>query len=333
MITVKTVLVLGAGASAPYGFPLGSKLVRDMWGWAGWSTSDNWCKSFLEFLQIEAVEEITSSGNLVRDMKSLCNELIESRPHSIDEFLERRPDMEVVGRLLISICLLLSEQKSETQLWNDTTDGHWYDYLKAKLINSPERLGQDQLRVITFNYERSLEYFLYRSLKPYYNYSQTMTDDAYTTALKQFQVLHVYGSLGSLPWQSATDVVPYGAPNYKEILAATNSIKVLHQGVQDAVQQNFRIAQEWLKWAEKIVFLGFGFHPDNVDRLALREILREKEGVIATCLRLDATSKQRGESCVHHSSPIRIGHPPVSTLFPDPNADCYTLLHDHVVLA
>jgi hypothetical protein len=131
-----------------------------------------------------------------------------------------------------------------------------------------------------------------------------------------------------LPWRSTVGAVPYGAQGYGEILTAAKSIKVLHQGAEDAVQQNFKTAQEWLRWADRIVVLGFGFHKDSVERLALGDILKDKEGTIATCMGLDATSRERVEfywqKVVGRSRNIH---------FPAPDADCYKLLHDHVVLS
>lgn len=224
--------------------------------------------------------------------------------------------------------LLRAEEASEQHPWDNTNSGHWYDYLKAQLVNPPEMLGKDQLRIITFNYDRSLEHCLFRSLKPFY--TSVMTEEVYTAAMNQFQVLHVYGSLGPLPWQSADGAVPYGARGYGPILAATKNVKVLHEGAEDAVQQNFKTAQEWLKWADKILFLGFGFHHDNVKRLNLRETLRDfdiKQTVGATCLGLDATSRGRVEYYGNSESTQRlIGFAPAT-------ADCYTFLHSHAVLS
>ena len=100
--------------------------------------------------------------------------------------------------------------------------------------------------------------------------------------MKQLQFLHIYGSLGPLPWQSAAGAVPYGSQGYGELLAAAKNVKVLHQGAEDTVQRNFKTAQEWLKWADTILFLGFGFHEGNVKLLALEQVLRGKKIVTAT---------------------------------------------------
>jgi hypothetical protein len=324
VITTKTVLVLGAGASKPY-FPTGNELVRQIRDFAGSPKAEEWWRLCEGWLAKHNLAYAAYLGEAIRAMKPLCRELTECRPDSIDQFLERRQDMAEVGRLVISILLLTAERESEGHLWSDAAGTHWYSFLKTQLVNPPKELGQDQLRIISFNYDRSLEHYLFRSLKPLY--VGTLTDEAHANAMKQFQFLHIYGSLGPLPWQSATGTVPYGSQGYGEILTAAKNVKVLHQGTDDAVQQNFKTAQEWLKWADKILFLGFGFHEDNVERLALREIIPSKKGVLATCLGLDATSRNRVEFRRSSGGPVR------NMSFLDPKADCYPLLHDHAVLS
>jgi hypothetical protein len=323
MIETKTVLVLGAGASKPY-FPTGKELVRQIRDFAGSPKVEEWLRECGLWVTRHHVADRTAL--LPNVMQSLALELEECDPDSIDQFLELRKDMAEAGVLLISILLSRAEHESEGHLWSDAAGTHWYSFLKTQLVNPPKELGQDQLRVVSFNYDRSLEHYLFRSLKPLY--VGTLTDEAYANAMRQFQFLHIYGRLGPLPWQSATDAVPFGAQDYGEILTAAKNVKVLHQGTEDAVQENFKTAQEWLRWADRIAILGFGFHKDSVERLALGDILKDKEGVVATCLGLDATSRERVEFCREEGvGRIRNIH------FPAPGADCYSLLHDHVVLS
>jgi hypothetical protein len=334
MINTKTVLVLGAGASKPYEFPTGKELVRQIRDFAG-SRAEKWCESCNISLAGRRPADEEYLAHVVILMQSLHLELKECDPDSIDQFLELRPDMAEAGVLLISILLLSAEHESEEHLWSDTTGGHWYNYLKNRLVNLSKALGQNQLRVISFNYDRSLEHYLFRSLKPFY--VGTLTDEAYVDAVKQTQFLHIYGSLGPLPWQSATGMVPYGAKGCGEILTAAKSIKVLHQGAEDAVQRNFIQAQEWLKWAHRVLFLGFGFHEDNVKRLTLANVLRPTQIISGTSYGLDHTRRSQVEFCTESAQrPDRLypnipGRPAI--LFPDDSVGCYDFLYQHADLS
>jgi len=326
VITTKTVLVLGAGASAPYGFPTGKELVKRILEFVTPPQSLTWCAAFHEWVQAHAAADAAAWAGIAKEMKSLSRALLECRPRSIDEFLERRQDVAAAGRLAISVLLLSAEAGSEQPLRSDETKGHWYDDLKSQLVNPSEQLGRDQLRIITFNYERSLEHYLYRSLKPYYNGG--ITDEDYGNALRQIRFLHIYGSLGPLSWQSGAGVVPYAARGYGHILNAVRGIKVLHEGVEDDVQQNFQTAQDWLQWADRILFFGFGFHRDNVERLGLNDCSRiDHKDIRATCLGLDLTSRDGVEWLwrPRHQSPV--------IQFAPSGADCCRFLHDHVVLS
>jgi hypothetical protein len=336
MIKRKTVLVLGAGASAPYGFPTGIALVRGVRALAGSLETGNWCGGFLEFVQHNRPKEVSFWGDLRGQMKVLSGELDKARPPSIDQFLELRPDIADVGKLVIGILLLRAEGKSTERFQSDATEGHWYDFLKSQLLSSTDVFEQNQIRVITFNYERSLEYYLFDSLWPCY--CKKMTEDEYREAMNKIYFLHVYGSLGPLPWQSQEDAVQYGSYDYGQILAASMNIKVLHEGEGDGVTANFSKACEWLGWADRVLFLGFGFHPDNVARLRLSEKLRRDQEIQATCKHLVLTNRDNVEFCTSWAlrpKNLRKDLDPICAVqFPeDREADCYALLHDYVVLS
>ncbi len=298
MIATKTVLVLGAGASAPYGFPTGGALVELI---ANDFASPRFAKA----------EKVMPEGYRI-----LTGRLRQAQHNSIDEFLENHPSFADIGRQAIALHLLPAESHSGATLMDLTKKDHWYRYLKGQL-GPLGTFGKNQLRIISFNYDRSVEHYLYETSR---TSDERINDQQCVEILKQLPVLHVYGNLGPLPWQSRIGTIPYGGstpePCAEEIRQAAMNIKILHQGTDDEVQQNFRIAQEWLKWAERIVVLGFGFHHANVERLALTETFQGKREVVGTCKDLALTNRA---AALH-------------VTFPRPAADCYTLLHDHVVL-
>jgi hypothetical protein len=166
-----------------------------------------------------------------------------------------------------------------------------------------------------------------------------MKDEEYTAAIKQLQFLHIYGSLGPLPWQSATDAIPYRThdDNYGAVLTAAKNIKVLHQGAEDTVERNFATAQDWLAWADRIIFLGFGFHKDNVERLALANVLTKKQKISGTCYLLNYTDRNRVEYCtswarrLEHVVDQKQVRPAIS--FPDKQAKCYDFLYEYADLS
>jgi hypothetical protein len=304
MIFTKTVLILGAGASKPYEFPTGGELVSLVGNEFALPT----------FLRAEKI--------MPAEYRPFVDRFRKAQPSSIDEFLEHNPTLADIGRLAIAFHLLPAEYNSCGLLEDLNKLDHWYRYLKAKMGGPLDALADNALRIVTFNYDRSLEHYLYETLRRSY---ESVDDAKCAKIVERIPVLHVYGSLGSLPWQSASDGIAYGAsgPNMtrEEVERAGKNIKVLHEGAGDEVQRNFETAQEWLKWADRVLFLGFGFHRDNVQRLAFNKICNVYNSVgkeiAGTCRGLDATSRDGSLSTVR---------------FPSKDADCYAFLHNHVVL-
>jgi len=321
MIKSKTVLVLGAGASVPYSFPTGAELVRKIREHAE-APSPICFQSLTRNEQVRTIET---------KLETLANELRLAQPDSIDEFLERRPELAETGKVILAIILLNAERVSEKHMWDDKTSGHWYKLLKARLVGPIDSLIKHKLKIISFNYDRSLEYYLYKTLQPYY---ANEPSEVFVDKIKQIPFLHIYGSLGPLQWQSTKKAIPYGPnkPGSSQIISASENVNIMHEGSNDKVQQNFKKAQEWLKWSHNIFFLGFGFHQDNVRRLGLVDSISFQKTAKATCLGLPLTNKNSvswswTEQTEEGAKVIKR-----AVEFPDPEADCYTFLHDYVIL-
>lgn len=308
MITTKTVLVLGAGASQPYGFPVGSVLVSQ--------------------LQSVGVARQLERAGVAGEFKQFSEVLGAAQPYSIDEFLENRPEFSSVGTMAITACLLPAEHRSLKELNDLSKTDHWYRYLKAHLSGPFQELGKNQLRIITFNYDRSLEHYLFTT--SCHTYGKSAGECA--IQLAPIEILHVYGSLGPLPWQQAADPLPYGPADVtgRVIIQARQNIKVMHEGLEDTVQGHFEKAKKWLQWADRILFLGFGFHDNNVKRLDLARILRKDQKISGTCLGLDHTSRNKVVYCTSWAlrpENLRPDLSPIPTIyFPDNDAKCHDFL-------
>jgi hypothetical protein len=144
-----TVLVLGAGASAPFGFPSGRKLRDDIIAGLRKETA-------------QPFQLLTAAGFDVNHVASFRDALRRSGQPSVDVFLEYRPEFIPVGKVAVAASLIPYED--ETKLWSG--DDNWYEHLWKHLGPSlMDDIAQSHLSVVTFNYDRSLEQFLFSALR------------------------------------------------------------------------------------------------------------------------------------------------------------------------
>jgi hypothetical protein len=132
-----------------------------------------------------------------------------------------------------------------------------------------------RLKIVSFNYDRLIEQALITSLVNFYNVS---IDDA-VRAVEKLEVVHVYGSLGSL---RSSDALYQSFGNFvNDPLVATRQIRTFHESVTSDISA--RIA-DYIKWSKRIFILGFSFADMNT--AFLRECAGELKGikpVFATC--------------------------------------------------
>jgi len=130
------------------------------------------------------------------------------------------------------------------------------------------------LTIITFNYDRSLEYYFFTALKHLFNKS----DSDIARAMLCLPIIHFHGSLGPLPWQAdgGTDYCPLFGAGIAAVEMGRR-IKVASQNIAIVIgtqpkSKEFTFACKRLKEARKIYFLGFGYNPDNLEMLGLSQM-------------------------------------------------------------
>jgi len=245
MLIKETVVVLGAGASNPYGYPLGRELVNHIVRMNAGRGSHLFGPGFERFqLQLKR-----------------------SAMYSVDAFLEYRPEYTAIGSNAIAAGLIRYE--TDNLLWPDEekegTD-NWYAYVFNKLAIGLrfESFFALPISFVTFNYDRSLEHFLLNALMSRYGAGENTIGPM----LKGIPIIHVHGDLGPLPFQTwrPSERRPYTYdPENVNLSVAAAGIKIIYGA--DANSEAFIRARERLESAERIYFLGFGYHPTNMERL------------------------------------------------------------------
>ena len=268
MFKKPTVLVLGAGASCPVGFP------------TSWQLTETICKECRESEQLYNV--LTGIfRDKINDINVLPRMIKEADMPSIDKFLEENERFAAIGKFAIAYKILESE-KDETLL-NRNPEEDWYAKLYEQLIKDSNELSDNKLNIVTFNYDRSLEEYLYRALCKRKNASELDV----VRQMKSLNIVHIYGSLGHLPWQDPN----YRKPVYPGLgqmvtyahdgLSYATAIDPGRPGVIFDASRNIRLigdretspeceqASKLINEAERVHFLGFGFDDTNLKRLKI----------------------------------------------------------------
>jgi hypothetical protein len=253
MITTKTVFVLGAGASRPYDLPLGNELyqivIRDL------STNRQIRNDLLNMTPFNE----SHIDNFIRALKF-------SGLTSVDAFLEKREEFVDIGKAILAMELL--KRESHEVLW--TTEQNWMQYLYAKMTTRTlDEFGRNAVSFVTYNYDRTLEQFLHTSLVN----SHGKSEEECKVALSQIGIVHLHGRLGYLPWQRDKDAIPFAQnPITPQIIeACLRQIRIVHENIEDR-NVEFNQTRRLLWEAKRIYFLGFGWAPQNVERLNFGEI-------------------------------------------------------------
>lgn len=115
-----TALVLGAGASFAYGYPLGSGLRGEILSLLGHELRDLTKNSGLTDSRSWPIPESDPLRTFIEAFRN-------SQMYSVDAFLARRPEFSDIGKKAIA-ALLIAKESRHRLLGNDSED-HWYQYL------------------------------------------------------------------------------------------------------------------------------------------------------------------------------------------------------------
>ncbi|WP_439614199.1 hypothetical protein [Reyranella sp.] len=275
MFKSKTVFVLGAGASCEVALPVGAELARiiqkrvniewELGQFVPNGADIDLFKSIATKFGAE-LNEYMRAGQVIREGILLAN--------SIDDFLDRHNKNERVvqiGKLAIVGSILAGERASHIFTSNHkprdarfilNNEKSWYVRFLRLLgtgVNK-DRLSTlfENVAFVDFNYDRCLQHFLVEALQPLYDISEQEARAVVAT----LKVLHPYGSLGDL---TGNNSVPYGATYDRiDVFEVAERIRLYTEQINEH-DQTIPEIKRTIGEAQRIVFLGFGFHRQNMD--------------------------------------------------------------------
>ncbi len=316
MINKRTVFVLGAGASAPYGYPTGFTLRNTI--------IDKFRTIYYKFGTSGLNEDLLVDREILQEF---VEKFDKSSTNSIDLFLQRHLGDEsqtvMNGKLAIVSIMLHSETKSKFDYSiKDSNKEDWYNLLFEKMTSEMRtkyeiRFSSNQVKFITFNYDRSLEYFLHKSLTNAFPKSlQANLEEE----LRKIEFIHIHGRLPYLPWEenNGQPMYDYRHSNYSlsQVHGLLDNIRIVGEQTHEPTLSR---AREILTDAERIFFLGFGHAKENILALGIPASIRKGTQIYGTAL--NSTKREIADACNLFS-----GLSQVQGKFKLADVDCRSLL-------
>ena len=273
MVTEPTVLIVGAGGSIPYWYPSGESLVQRIL--IGLETLSP--KRDPEEVLRPIASLLLHAGYEMSVLIKFRDMLAGSKTYSVDRLLQIKAHHHLLeaGKAAIASALVPHEHSVTLTVQND-----WYRYLLNQLISNLGADASEPLTILTYNYDRSLDNYLYASFQTFLGYNgQEMKQ-----LMSRLPIIHIHGSLGKLPWQTDNPAdlpTPYGKMQFEnphELKHSAAQIKIIHESEDNSPA--YEEARKHLKAASRICFLGFGYDRINVRRLTIESWGSKKAGYI-----------------------------------------------------
>jgi hypothetical protein len=317
MFNAKTVFIIGAGASWHYGYPTGEDLVKRVIDKARIGRIH--CETAIDPRTggiIGPTGELVPVPRIVRrnapdtvtkpdienqwraagqEFGELLDRLTAAHPLVIDYFLDHNPDLEVVGKFCIAWAILEAEaiyRREHRDGMKINYENDWCRFLIHKLTTGCpdiQTFRLNEVGFITFNYDVSLEYELFRGLSALKRFSENDTIQKFLGGNK---ITHVYGRIrkdafsapppfdlqlfATLPFVS-DQKTPEEWYRSKELLdsiyEASLGLNVISPGKASTATNEVLAARTTISNARCVYILGYGFDRANSELLELPEHL------------------------------------------------------------
>lgn len=298
------VIILGAGAHVPYGFPTGQGLkdvILDLNISAkGISHKDVMLNALDKNLKIKMKicelvddsrfisEEFSPMPHgtkeyyeiLTKEVDSFIDRFAKSSTSSIDYFISRNgasAEDKFIGQAVIGATLNYYEEN--VPIGYQKTN--WIQTLINKYVRDDHKHFFDKPpKFITFNYDRLLEHYLISHLIYHHNFSEKNAIDK----VNQLEIIHIYGSLGECKRES------FSKFSHKDI----SKIDIVRGADSRKIEETI---DQVLHDAKKIYIFGFGYDEHNTKllfgRLSANNGGGQKREIISTCHNLGNIEKNR----------------------------------------
>jgi hypothetical protein len=291
------VFILGAGSSVDFGFPMGSELTGHISNALAFRSDGHYVHGGSDLVRealahgAQACPNWFSASRLISSAMPLAP--------SIDNFVNvHRHDVGIAycAKVAIADCILAAERNSKVYVLPDniyntidfTENMNAWHTLFFRIVTMYSTIDElrdrlTELAIVTFNYDRSFEHFMFHAIRAYYKVSNEIA----ASVLNNLEIYHPYGKVGKIPYLETGATIQYGQEiRGRELLEIASQIRTFTEGTDPESSDIIKIRRTVFD-AKALVFLGFAFHPLNMDLLFGHEAEKafyEEKSVFGTAL-------------------------------------------------
>lgn len=309
MFRPKTLFVVGAGASKEVNIPIGTELAEKI--------------SRLLYFEFDHFGSMLKKGdfkffnalnNFFKDREILNSHLKAARQiseglylaNSIDNYIDTHQHdskISLCGKTAIVHTILKAEQNSSlfidktkpnAKIHFESIEATWYVKF-AKILFEQVPLDKidnlfSNIAIVCFNYDRCIQQILINAISALYSIPLKRAQKL----VGSLKIFHPYGSIGDLPIAGSTDGIDFGqSTDHLDIISLSKSIKTYTEQIEES--KLLRSLRQEVAEAETIVFLGFGFNPQNMNILTPTTKTKTRR-VYATAFKLSKPDSEAIES-------------------------------------
>lgn len=302
MFKKRTLFIVGAGASKEFRLPLGTDLASAIARKTdfksrryddGSHTGDPYILNAFARREQNKVNEFIQAGYRIRDGVQLS--------HSIDDFLDiyaSDPFVNRAGKMAIVRAVLEAEASSTlhfdmSNIYNKIKVSQFEDTWLVKFMRTLVRgvakenasTVFDNVSFIVFNYDRCIEHLLFYGLQQVFSFSREQAADI----LSHLEIIHPYGQVADLRTSIDSKGVQYGGegdPQLVDYYVLSDEIKTYTEKVDD--DKELAPIHREVERAERMVFLGFGFHDQNLALIKPKAPIKRRD-IYATAYGMSAS--------------------------------------------
>ncbi|MBI3511255.1 MAG: hypothetical protein HY064_11370 [Bacteroidetes bacterium] len=284
----KVVIVTGAGSSCELGVDGGISLLMRIADDIGDSARFNSEALDLinQFLSREKSKRLNNLPDIVRRKIYFENILRFKDPlvnwgkngNSIDSFLrnETNAPFREFGQFAISYFMIGAEDWLMRQNLYGIKSNWLKNFLELHLENNMSRIisGELELQLITFNYERILEHFIYNFVRHKMQNPLKGLENGNDQAndfITRLNIQHIYGKIADLEWQNSAEKkhVRFGERNDNMLYTslAMGNIRLIGEPLGRIDEDKISCIRKSVQSADKVYLLGFGYDESNLNIL------------------------------------------------------------------